>query len=119
MIRAGLDPHIGVFHKDQHNRPVLVFDFIEMYRHWAEYPVVQAFRKGMIRQEMFDILPNQVQIKSPGKRVIIELLMGYLNEKVHLHGDKHKRIYHLKLRIQGFAQKMKDFTRNESKTSGI
>lgn len=119
MIRAGLDPHIGIFHKDQHNRPVLVFDFIEMYRHWAEYPVVQAFRKGMIRQEMFDILPNQVQIKSPGKRVIIELLMGYLNEKVHLHGDKHKRIYHLKLRIQDFAQKMKDFTRNESKTSGI
>jgi len=119
MIRAGLDPHIGVFHKDQHNRPVLVFDFIEMYRHWAEYPVTQSFRKGIIREEMFDVLPKSVKIKSPGKRVIIELLMGYLNERVTIKGQNHKRILHLKNRIQEFANQMKAFKRNESKTSGI
>lgn len=119
MIRAGLDPHIGVFHKDQYNRPVLVFDFIEMYRHWAEYPVIQSFRKGMIHMEMFDMQPKYVQIKSPGKRVIIELLMGYLNERVNIHNQRYKRILHLKNRIREFAARMKKFKRNESKTSGI
>ena len=38
---AGIDPYMGVFHRDNYNRPVLVYDCIESYRHWAE-SVVQA-----------------------------------------------------------------------------
>ncbi|MDD2297364.1 MAG: CRISPR-associated endonuclease Cas1, partial [Sphaerochaetaceae bacterium] len=40
LIKAGIDPYIGIFHRDDYNRPVLVFDVIEQYRVWVDYVVV-------------------------------------------------------------------------------
>lgn len=34
LIKAGIDPYIGVMHRDDYNRPVLVYDIIEIYRVW-------------------------------------------------------------------------------------
>lgn len=38
LIRAGVDPFVRVMHRDEYNRPVLVYDFIELFRAWADYP---------------------------------------------------------------------------------
>ena len=35
-MKSGIDPHIGILHVDRHNRPTMVYDFIEAYRHWAD-----------------------------------------------------------------------------------
>lgn len=32
IIRAGLDPYIGLFHRNEYNRPVFVYDVFERYR---------------------------------------------------------------------------------------
>lgn len=32
LIKVGIDPYIGVMHRDEYNRPVLVYDLIELYR---------------------------------------------------------------------------------------
>ncbi|MBN2747803.1 MAG: CRISPR-associated endonuclease Cas1, partial [Bacteroidales bacterium] len=40
LIKAGIDPYIGVFHREDYNRPVLVFDVIEKYRVWIDYVVI-------------------------------------------------------------------------------
>src|SRR5690554_469078 len=32
LIKAGIDPYVGIFHRDDYNRPALVYDFIENYR---------------------------------------------------------------------------------------
>ena len=119
MIRAGLDPHIGVFHKDQHNRPVLVFDVIEVFRQWAEYPVIEAFQNKLLRNELFEKKSKGVLILSPGKKILIELLFSYWNESVEWNGNRAKRLNQIQMYIQAFATKMKNYKYNEAKTSGI
>ena len=32
LIKSGLDPYIGFFHRDEYNRPVLTYDVIEPFR---------------------------------------------------------------------------------------
>lgn len=36
LIKAGIDPYIGVLHRDNYNKPVLVYDIIELYRTWID-----------------------------------------------------------------------------------
>jgi CRISPR-associated protein Cas1 len=31
LIKSGIDPYIGILHRDDYNRPVLVYDIIELY----------------------------------------------------------------------------------------
>lgn len=119
MIRSGLDPHIGIFHKDQYKRPVLVFDVIEIFRHWAEYPVVEAFVQSILREEHFETWKEKVNINPTGRKIIIELFFSYLNEKVVWKKDNKKRIVHIKDYITAFAAKMKNYKPNDVKTSGI
>jgi len=119
MIRAGLDPHIGIFHKDQHNRPVLVYDVIEIFRHWAEYPVIEAFQNQILRLEHFDIKENKVNINSTGRKILIELFFSYLNERVKWKEVNTKRILHIKDYVTDFASKMKNYRPDDVKTSGI
>ena len=119
MIRSGLDPHIGIFHKDQYNRPVLVFDVIELFRHWAEYPVMEAFINKIMTKEHYDVKKERVLISSPGRKIIIELLFSYLNEKVEWQDERTKRILHIKNYIDNFATKMKNYKPDDVKTSGI
>ncbi len=119
MIRSGLDPHIGIFHKDQYNRPVLVFDVIELFRHWAEYPVMEMFINKILRKEHFEIQKDRVFITSAGRKTIIEVFFAYLNEKVEWQGERTKRILHIKNYIDNFATKMKNYKPDDVKTSGI
>lgn len=39
LIKVGVDPYIGILHRDDYNRPVLVYDVIELYRIWVDYVV--------------------------------------------------------------------------------
>jgi len=119
LIRAGLDPHIGIFHKDQYNRPVFVFDIIELYRHWAEYPVIELFQKNILHLSNFSSFDGKVAILPPTKKVIIEVFFSYMNEKIKINNSRAKRIHHMNLYIQEFAQKMKNYKHNEVKKSGI
>jgi CRISPR-associated protein Cas1 len=119
MIRAGLDPHIGIFHKDQYNRPVLVFDVIELFRHWAEYPVMEAFINKILQNQHYHIRKDKVFITSHGRKIIIELFFAYLNERIKWEDERTKRILHIKNYIENFATKMKNYKPDDVKTSGI
>jgi CRISPR-associated protein Cas1 len=120
MIRAGLDLHIGVFHKDQHNRPVLVFDFIEQYRHWSEYPVIEMFQNKLLSLDHFsEDETTGVSILQPGKKIIIETYFSYMHEKIDYNNSRGKRFWHIQNAIQQFSTKMKEYKPNDIKQSGI
>jgi CRISPR-associated protein Cas1 len=58
LIRAGLDPYIGVFHRDEYNRPVLVFDVIEKYRVWVDFVVIELCLQDAFIHECFSKKAN-------------------------------------------------------------
>ncbi len=45
LILAGLDPHIGFFHRDQYGKTAFTYDMIEPYRPWIEFQVLKFCRK--------------------------------------------------------------------------
>jgi CRISPR-associated protein Cas1 len=46
VVLAGLDPYAGFIHEDRSGKPVLVFDFVEMFRFTADSMVLVLFRRG-------------------------------------------------------------------------
>ena len=49
LIKSGIDPYIGIMHRDNYNRPVLVYDVIEIYRIWIDYVVYNLAGQNIIR----------------------------------------------------------------------
>ncbi len=110
LIHAGVDPAIGVMHRDEYNRPVLVYDFIEQYRHWADYVVCYLCVQEVVFEEFFDIESGNYWLNTDGKRILIQSFNDYLYEIVNLEGISRSRINHCDMEAQRFASMLKKFT---------
>lgn len=55
LIKAGVDPYIGILHRDEYNRPVMVYDIIEFYRVWADYVVYTLIAQNAITDEFYSV----------------------------------------------------------------
>jgi CRISPR-associated protein Cas1 len=108
LIRAGIDPYIGVLHRDEYNRPVLVYDVIERYRIWADYVVYMLAGQRIIGEEYYSIKPDgSYWLEGLGRRVLIQSLNDYLSEVIAVKGLERSRITHIDLFCQALAQEMK------------
>lgn len=50
LFAAELDPHLGILHIDTHNKPVLAFDLIEIFRPWVDALLIETcLKKAFLR----------------------------------------------------------------------
>ncbi len=92
LIKAGIDPYVGVFHRDDYNRPVLVFDVIEKYRVWADYVVLSLALQKAINADCFSVREDgSYWLEALGKRILIQTLHDYLDEIVTVKGIQRSR----------------------------
>lgn len=106
LIKAGIDPYLGVFHRDDYNRPALVFDVIEKYRMWMDYVVMNLCIQEVLIEECFTIdkVSNACLLQPLGKRILIQAVNDYLYEIVLLNGKERSRLTHIDLDMQALAQ---------------
>jgi CRISPR-associated protein Cas1 len=109
LIQAGVDPALGIMHRDEYNRPVLVYDFIEAYRHWADYTVCYLCVQEVIFEDFFDVENGQFWLNTAGKRILVQSFNDYLNEIVPVEGLSRSRQNHLQLDAQRLASLLKKF----------
>lgn len=110
LIKAGIDPYVGVFHRDDYNRPVLVFDIIELYRVWVDYVVINLSVQKAIDEDCYSIKEDgSYWLESLGKRILIQSLNDYLDEIVSIGGVSRGRGEHIKLDAQKLAKKFMNF----------
>lgn len=110
LIKAGIDPYIGILHRDDYNRPVLVYDVIELYRVWVDYVVYTLVTQNAITDEFYSVREDGSYWLEPlGRRVLIQSLNDYLDEKVTQKGMVRSRQSHLTLYVQELAQKLKTY----------
>jgi CRISPR-associated protein Cas1 len=108
LIRAGIDPYLGIFHRNEYNRPVLVYDCIEPYRVWAEQVVVNLCLQQVMEEEFFSVNDQGAYwLASEGKRILIQSVNDYLDEVVGINGKSRSRNVHLELDCQDLAQRFK------------
>lgn len=108
LIKAGIDPYIGVLHRDEYNRPVLVYDVIEIYRIWIDYIVYNLACQNIITDDYYSIRPDgSYWLENLGRRVLIQSINDYFSEIIDLHGLSRSRETHILLYAQELAQKLK------------
>lgn len=110
LIKAGIDPYVGVFHRDDYNRPVLVFDVIERFRVWADYVVFSLARQEVINEDCYSIRDDgSFWLEGLGKRILIQSMNDYLEEIVREKTVSRSRLVHIDLFAQDLAQKFKKY----------
>ena len=109
LIKAGIDPFLGIMHRDEYNRPVLTYDVIEKYRTWADYVVCQLCREELVEPAFFDVKEGVYWLNQTGKRILITAMNDYLHEVVVLNSLSRSRHVHIELEAQQFAQVLKHF----------
>jgi CRISPR-associated protein Cas1 len=109
MIHAGIDPFIGLFHRDDYNRPVFVYDVIEVFRYWADITVTNLCMQQIIFPEFFNIDQGVFFLNSDGKRILIQSFNDYLDEIVMYNNLERSRITHIDLYIQEIARMFKEY----------
>ncbi len=109
LIKAGVDPYIGVLHRDDYNRPVLVYDIIEMYRIWVDYVVYTLLAQNVITEEFYSVREDgSYWLEALGRRVLIQSLNDYMDEVITVKGVTRSRLTILSLYAQSLAQKFKE-----------
>ena len=110
LIKAGIDPYIGVMHRDDYNRPVLVYDVIEIYRVWIDYVVVQLLSQRVITDEHYSVRSDgSYWMEALGRRILIQSVNDYLDEVIDVGGLSRSRLTQISLYAQRLAQKFKHY----------
>lgn len=111
LIKSGIDPYIGILHRDDYNRPVLVYDVIEVFRIWVDYVVYTLLAQNVITDEFYSVREDgSYWLESLGRRVLIQSLNDYLEETITKGGVVRSRMTHLTLYTQELAQKLKSYS---------
>lgn len=109
LIKAGIDPYVGVLHRDDYNRPVLVYDVIELYRVWVDYVVYSIAAQGIVTDEYYSVREDgSFWLENLGRRVLIQSFNDFLEEVV-----THDRVQRSRLtQIQLYAQRLAQIFKN-------
>jgi CRISPR-associated protein Cas1 len=111
LLKAGLDPYIGIFHRDEYNRPSLVYDVIERFRVWADYTVLHLCMQQVMHLDFFKMADEgYLNIDEDAKRILVRAFFDYLEEIVELDNLERSRLVHIDLYCQQLATFFKNIT---------
>lgn len=78
LFAAGLDPHLGILHTDQYDRPTLSYDLIEPFRPWVDRFIVEKVLQKEIEPSFFEPVEGGVFLSDNGKRFLIPQFNGWM-----------------------------------------
>lgn len=106
LIKAGIDPYLGVLHADEYNRPVLAFDAIEQYRHWAEAVLMQLCFRRLLTPGMAAYQQGGYWMEAEGKRLLATAFNDYLAEVIDCNRRRRSRLTHIQDDAHELAQQL-------------
>jgi len=116
LIKAGIDPYLGILHADNYNRPVLVYDVIEKYRVWVDYVVIQLAIQEVIDEDCYSVNEDgSFWLENMGKRILIQSINDYFSELITVGGLSRSRENHIDLYAQNLAQLFLHFKTEKNK----
>lgn len=92
LLQAGLDPYLGIFHRDQYNRPAMVYDQIELYRPWAEEVLLDLCLGGKLTSACFVKRKGSLWLNESGKQLAIPAMFAFLADSPTRSGNARESI---------------------------
>jgi len=113
IFSAGLDPYLGIVHKDEYNRPALTFDLIEPFRPWADMLVVALCSIDRLEPNHFDPVEAKDgggwRFNKAGKQVLIPAFEEYMKQLLDWQGKTLTRRNHVYQFCGEFAAMLKNY----------
>lgn len=81
LVLAGLDPYAGYMHVDRSGKPVLVYDYVEMYRPVIDHALLKLVRKGWRPKISGGLLDYESRSR------IIKAIHSELERKTSMYGE--------------------------------
>lgn len=107
LFAVGLDPHLGLLHADEYNKPVLAFDFIEPFRPWLDWLLIQQIRAKAVSAALFKRAGGGVLLDQPGKMFFIPLFNNWLREERLWGGVKRTHRTHIYQLAAQYVRKLR------------
>jgi CRISPR-associated protein Cas1 len=108
LFAAGLDPHLGLLHADEYNKPVLAFDFIEPFRPWADRLLIEQFTAAKVPVAYFAKIPGGLALAKPGKAFFIPLFNSWLRTERTWGGKRASVRNHIYQLAGRYAKKLRE-----------
>lgn len=97
LFAAGLDPHLGILHTDEYDRPTLSYDLIEPFRPWVDRFIVEKILQMEIDPSFFEPVEGGFFLSQNGKRFLIPAFNGWMQQQVRWQSrqlTREAQIYH-------------------------
>lgn len=82
LFAAGLDPHLGILHVDEYDRPTMAYDLIEPFRPWVDRLVVEKILLDELSTDMFEYVEGGTLLGNSGKRYFIPAFNAWFRQRV-------------------------------------
>lgn len=110
LIKACVDPYVGILHRDSYNKPVLVYDVIEPYRVWVDQVVFQLLNDGIITGECYQVSESGAYLlDAPGKHLLVQAMNDFMDEVVKKDRSVRSRANHIVQDAQRIAKLFKKY----------
>lgn len=81
LFAAGLDPHLGILHSDEYNKPTLAFDLIEPFRPWIDRLLIEECFLHNLDAAFYTQNQYGLFLNKSGKAHVIPLFNNYLRSE--------------------------------------
>lgn len=116
ILSIGLDPALGVMHRDGYKLPSLVFDLMEPFRPVIDRLLIEEVLTSKLTEMMETDKDGLKRITRPGRKILI----GLFNEKLHktmlYNKTKTTLLNHILTSTRQLAERMRGF---EKQTIGL
>ncbi|MEM6846088.1 MAG: CRISPR-associated endonuclease Cas1 [Bacteroidota bacterium] len=110
IITAGLDPHLGILHADEYNRPTFSYDMIEPFRPWVDRLLTRLIWEKKLTPACFEDKKGGFWISKAGKPVIIPAFNDFMQERQYYGGELRSRRSHIYRTASLFARQLESTT---------
>ncbi len=107
ILSIGLDPALGIMHRDGYKLPSLVFDLIEPFRPIADRILIDAIVGGKLQNVIEEPENGSVRINQAGRKALITLFNEKLNKTCLYKNTKASLLNHILLETRQLADKIK------------
>lgn len=91
LFAAGLDPHLGILHADEHDRPTLAYDLIEPFRPWVDRFLLLQIIQFKLDPAVVEVGAEDCRITSVAKKELIPAFNAYFHAKANWQGERSSR----------------------------
>ncbi len=107
ILSIGLDPALGVMHRDGYCLPSLVFDIMEPFRPIIDRVLLTAALQNQFKDDIIILSENKLRISKPGRKQLLELFINKLHSRISYRGVTTTLQNHILTEVKLLADKIK------------